>query len=170
MKLMKRVFAFALMLCLLILCVCPTTAMAAPNYKGKTQKFYIRWSDDYSKAGVTVIMKSTSVDGKTGTITFNGKIKMPVSVLYGSYKTIPSGAVYDYKISSLKEGGTITLTIDVDASRGKVPADSTLYKIVGKIHVDKAKGCCIANIWKIDTLRFENNSPLKKLNVYFRNN
>ncbi len=167
---MKRIFAFALMLCLLCVCVCPTTAMAAANYKGEKQTFEIRRSEDYSKAEVTVTMESTSADGKTGKITFNGSIKLKLSALNGSYAIIPGGVVYNYKISSLKEGGKITLTYDPDTSGNKAPANTRFMVLIGKIHIDKTKNCSIANIWKIDTLRFESNSPTKKTNIYFRNN
>ena len=165
MKLIKRTFAFAMMLCLLVLCVCPTTAMAATNYKGKTQKFLIRNSGSYSSTGVWVTMKSTSADGKTGTITFNRAL--PLKFL-GTTVKIPKGVVYDYKISSMKEGGKITLTWDAD-NGGTLLQTTQLWKITAKIHIDKTKGCSIANIWKIDALR-SGNSLFNNVKVYFRNN
>ena len=164
MKQMKRIFAFAMMLCLLMLCVAPTAAVAAPNYKGKTQKFLIRNSGSYSSTGVWVTMRSTSADGKTGTITFNSTL---TTKKLGNAKIL-KGIVYNYTISSLKEDGKITLKYDVQKSDSLLQT-AQLHTITGKIHIDKSKGCAVANIWKIDTLRY-NNSRWNKLDMYFRNN
>lgn len=164
MKLIKRVFAFSMMLCLLWLSLCPTESMAAPNYKGKTQRFLIRISDSYESSGVWVTMRSTSMDGKKGTITFDGTLTRS---LLGTKVKINKGVVYEYTISNLKEGGKITLEC---ASSKILPSIPQLYTLYGKIHIDKSKGCDIANIWKIDTLRYNSNVPWNKMNVYFRNN
>ena len=164
MKLMKRVFAFTMILCLLMVCVAPTEAMAATNYKGKTQKFIVRKSSDYRSIEVCITMKSTSADGKSGTITFNNTFDTNKL----GHAKILKGVVYNYTISSLKEGGKITLKYDVAKSDSFLQT-TQLHTITGKIHIDKNKGCAIANIWKIDTLRY-NNSSFNKLDVYFRNN
>lgn len=153
------------MLCLLMLCVMPTSAMAATNYKGKTQRFLIRESGSYDSTGVWVRMESTSADGKTGWIIFEGKVKV-------AGKNIPKGSTYKYTISSLKEDGKITLKYDMyeSVSNGATATPSSaVHKITAKIHVDSSKGCKIANIWKIDTLK-TGALGITKGKVYFRNN
>lgn len=162
MKLMTRICTFAIMLCLLMLCVAPTEAMAATDYTGKTQTFKIRESGSCDATGVTVTMRSTSADGKTGTITFNGKAKAVGNLFTG---VIPSGTVYTYKISSLKEGGKITLTW-----KSGLITNSYMQTMTAKIHIDSSKGCSIANIWKIDTFRYKVTLLSEKTNFYFRYN
>ena len=169
MKMMKRVLAFALMLCILgSFLVIPDVAQAA-DYKGKTQTFQIRESETYDKLNVTVKMTSTSKDGKTGTILFQGnaKLKDTAGRTVGYFN---KGVVYDYKISSLKNKGTITLTYNDEKSGGAQPPSIYMEKIEAKIHIDKSKGCKIANIWKIDTLKYKPAYGSKnRIYVYFRN-
>ena len=172
MKMMKRVLAFALMLCILgSFLVIPDVAQAA-NYKGKTQSFVIRKSkadyldedEWYSSTGVKVKMKATSKDGKKGTITFQGTV--PVKDLWGrDAYAIYKGVEYTYTISSLKNGGKITLKYS-----GGQYVHEHVKEMTGKIHIDKNKGCSIANIWKIDNLKFTDKSyPYPKTSWYFRN-
>lgn len=167
MKLAKRILAFAAMLCLLMLCVMPAPAMAAANYKGKTQTFVVRLpkSEGYADSGVRVTMRSTSADGKTGTITFNSAYYF--WSIGKSGHCIQKGTTYKYTISSMKDGGKITLT--VDSSTGILPTYSNAYRLTGKIHINSSKGCKIANIWKIDSFKL-NYSLFTNAGFYFRNN
>lgn len=165
MKRARRILAFAMMICLLCVCICPTEALAAANYKGKTQRFLIRRSGSYASTGVWVTMKSTSTDGKTGTITFEDTLEL---TWLGKNVKIHDGVVYTYKISSLKENSKITLTWKI-SNGGPLLETTQLWSITAKIHIDKNKGCNIANIWKIDSLKY-GSLGLSGIKVYFRNN
>lgn len=166
MKMVKRIFAFAMMLCLLWVCVCPTEAMAATSYKGKTQVFRVRLpkSEDYADSGVRVTMKATNAAGTKGTITFNSNYYF--WTIGKSGHCIQKGTRYNYTISSLKEGGKITL--EVDQSTGIVPTYTAAYRFTAKIHINSSKGCNIANIWKIDSFKL-GYSVFNSAGFYFRN-
>ena len=167
-KKVKSILSVALMLCILgSFLVIPDVAQAA-NYKGKTQRFLIRLSGSYDSTDVKVKMTSTSTDGKKGTIAFEGTV--PVYDDWGRKQYyFEKGLVYNYTISNLWEGGKITLTYN-EAKSGGVQADVDVQKLTGKIHIDKKKGCSIANIWKIDSLKFSASTALpKKPGWYFRN-
>ena len=104
----------------------------------KTKTFVIRESGTYVAIGsVTITASGKSVDtSKTGTIKFNDGTNVVWST---TCQFIPAGTVYNYSISSIKEGGTITLT--TNSSYQFAPK-----KLTGKIHVNGSHV-----LWKIDS-------------------
>lgn len=160
MKRFRRIVALtlAVMLMCSVLCI----GASAASYKDKSRTFYIRLSDDYSEEKTngttakynqydsvgTVTVKSTSEDGKKGTITFTQfttpshefKFKKGFATYYYTQRV-----VYKYEISKMKDGGKITLTLD------SCPQEAIVKnKMTGKIHISGNKN--FNNIWKIDGL------------------
>lgn len=167
MKKFRRIVALtlAVMLMCSVLCI----GASAASYKDKSRTFSIRLSDDYSEKTTngttktynqydsigTVTVKSTSEDGKKGTITFKKfttpsrefKFKKGISTYYYT-----QNVVYKYEISKMKDGGKITLTLDSCPQEAFVRS-----KMTGRIHISGSKN--FNNIWKIDGLGY---------GIYFR--
>lgn len=156
MKRFRRIVALtlAVMLMCSVLCI----GASAASYKDKSRTFYIRlsnktvenWLDlsrtyaKYEKIG-SVTIKSTSADGKTGTITITGIGTMRGWYEQNAFRAYVVGTVYNYSISSMKDGGKITLTLQSQPVGG-----TAAKKLTGKIHISGSKN--FNNIWKIDGL------------------
>lgn len=160
MKRFRRIVALtlAVMLMCSVLCI----GASAASYKNKSRTFYIRlskaWTEvynldlhhryaQYEKIGAVTI-KSTSADGKTGTITITDMDTRTGWYNYAAkvtYKYYTEGTTYSYRISNMKDGGKITLTLQSQPAGG-----TASLTLTGKIHISGSKN--FNNIWKIDGL------------------
>ncbi len=104
----------------------------------KSKTFVVRQSGTYAAIGsVTITANGNSVDtSKSGTIKFNDSV---VVVWSSICQYISKGTVYNYSISSIKEGAQIRLTLVTNDSQAPVV-------LFGKIHVNGSRV-----LWKIDS-------------------
>ena len=140
----------ALVMTLVVIFSCSSVALAQEK-----KAFKIRWSSDYSFSGVYVMITTKNSSGTLGTITLASgiDIKLPEK---GGKVHLNAGTTWDYKITSMKDGSTITLVTDYNKDDGKTDTDSYaalrdngMAKMTAKIHINGSKK--FYNIWKIDT-------------------
>lgn len=156
MKRTRRVIA--LVLAVMLMCSMLCIGASAASYKNKSRTFYMRlsnktvenWLDlsrtyaKYEKIG-KVTIKSTSTDGKTGTITITEINTLRGWYTQNAFRSYCVQTVYNYKIANMKDGGKITLTLKSQPSGGT--AKNTL---TGNIYISGSKD--FNHIWKIDGL------------------
>lgn len=160
----KRLIALAMTV--VVILTCTFAVSAAPANK----EFWIRLSSDYSSTRAKIRVTPSNSNGTKGTITILSDV-MWYSPCHGNMLVgLDHGTKFTYTISSLKEGGKITLkyvewtgdvmTLDaMDLHQGGYPNFKTL---TGKIHINGSNS--FGNIWKIDGFTKNN----QKLGIYFR--
>ena len=135
----------------------------------KERTFKVRRSTDYSVCG-EVVIKTSKNDTKKGTIKFTSN-----AIFYSDFLNetimLTEGTVFTYKISSMKDGGKITLTWD--PSTGGPETDYVMdnwgFKMrsfSGKIHISGSNS--FSHITKIDC--FKANGTDDKIGFYLREN
>ena len=139
----------ALVMTLVVILSCSSVSLAQEK-----KAFKIRLSTDYSFSGVYVMVTTKNSSGTRGTITLVSGID--INFPKGGSTHLNAGTTWDYKISSMKDGSTITLVTDFNKDNSKTDAysyaalcDNGMAKMTAKIHISGSKK--FYNIWKIDT-------------------
>ncbi len=155
-----------LMAMMVILSFSLSTVWAAPA--ARTMR--IRLSDGYGYANADIKITPSNSNGMKGKIKVLSDVEWYAPCHNYGLVGLDAGTEFEYTISSLKEGGKITLkyvngTGDVrtdyvmNIHQGGYPNFKTL---TGKIHINGSN--TFAHIWKIDG--FTKNG--QKLGIYFR--
>ena len=143
----------AVIISIVIVLSCSSAVFASSAKK----TFKIRWSSDYSFANATITFTTSKNSVLKGTATLRNDFYF-VPPEGGATLKLKAGTTWNYKITKLKDGGTITLVTDYYADNPKTDDDSYyvlqhvgMAKMVGKIHIDGKAS--FGNIWKIDAFK-----------------
>ncbi len=141
---------FALVMTLIVIFSCSSVVLA----KQQKKAFKIRWSNGYGFSGVYVLVTTSKDSDNYGTIELASDIN--INLPEGGSVHLKAGTTWDYKISSMKDGSTITFVTDFNDGKGKTDPDSYaglcdkgMAKMTAKIHISGSK--TFYNIWKMDT-------------------
>lgn len=143
----KKIVAFVMTL--VVIFSCYGVALAKQQQKA----FKIRWSNGYGFSGVYVLVTTSKDSDNYGTIKLASDIT--INLPEKQSFTLRAGTTWDYKISSMKDGGTITLVTDYNEGKGNTDPvtygglrDYGMAKMTAKIHISGSK--TFYHIWKID--------------------
>lgn len=131
--------------------------------------FIVRRSTDYSACGV-VTMKADNNSGTSGKITFKTDAEFYSEFLHEWVK-LDEGTVFNYKISSMKDGKKITLTYESGTGDEGTAEFTDMHgynvrSFSGKIHISGSNS--FSHISKIDCFYGKNTS--NKIGFYLREN
>ena len=136
---------------LLVVVVCMGLFSMPVSAASKKQSLRVFSSEGYKYVDSTITMKATNNSGTHGTIKFNKSATF--MGFDGTDVTIPSGAEYEYKADSFKDGSSIKLTLNKDSVTKNEYKDLKEFycvSLTGKVH---SSGNSFSKLEKIDCFK-----------------